>query len=84
MKIKFIKDHVSGIGKGSVKKVKDVHGERLIEEGYAEKADDKDAYVNKDAYVEDIGKEVREKKQKEALANQKKIQAKRDLKRKQS
>ena len=67
MKIKFIKDHFSGIGKGSVKKMQDVHAKRLIEEGFAEAADDKAAYVHNDSYVADPGKVEREKKQKKAL-----------------
>ena len=83
MKVKFIKDHVSGIGKGSIKKVEEPHGKRLIKEGYAEQADEKAAYKNVDAYVADPGKEKREKKQKEALAKQEKAKAVRAANRKQ-
>ncbi len=83
MKVKFIKDHISGIGKGSVKKMEEVHGNRLIKEGFAEKTDDKTAYVHKDAYVADPGKTKREKKQKDALEKQKKAKAVRAANRKQ-
>ena len=84
-KLKFIKDHVSGIGKGSVVKFESDHADRLVEEKYAEemKADDKTAYGIKRSHVEDPGKEKRERKQKAALANQKKVKAKREANRSQ-
>lgn len=38
MKIKFVKDHPSGIGKDSVAEVAAAHGRKLIEDSYAEDA----------------------------------------------
>ena len=53
MKIKFIQDHISGLGKGSVVKVTGPHGGRLIKEKFAEEADDKEAYKRVDSKVLD-------------------------------
>ena len=82
-KVKFIKDHVSGIGKGSVVKLKDTHAGRLIEEKFVEEVDDKTAYKRVNSVVTDPGKAKREAKKKEALEKQKKALAIREAKRKQ-
>lgn len=82
-KVKFIKDHVSGIGKDSVVKLKDAHADRLIEEGYAEEADEKAAYKRIVSKVADPGKAAREKKKKDDLAKKKKALAVREAKYKQ-
>ena len=42
MKIKFVKQHVAGIPKGSIKDVDSAHGKRLIDEGYAVEAKEGD------------------------------------------
>ena len=82
-KVKFIKDHVSGIGEGSVIKLKDTHADRLIEEGYAEEAEEKAAYKRTTSKVTDPGKAAREQKKKENLVKKKKAQAIREAKYKQ-
>ena len=82
-KVKFIKDHVSGIGKGSVVKLKDTHADRLIEEKFVEEVDDKTAYKRVDSVVTDPGKEAREKKKKEDLVKKKKALAIREAKHRQ-
>lgn len=83
MKFKFIKDHVSGLGKGSVVKLEKDHGARLEKEGFGGEAGEKEGYVIKPSYVADPGKEKREKKQKDALAKQEKAKAVRAANRKQ-
>ncbi len=82
-KVKFIKDHVSGLGKGSVVKLKDTHADRLIEEKFVEEVDDKTSYKRVDSFVADPGKAKREKKKKEDLAKKKKALAVRESRYKQ-
>ena len=82
-KVKFINDHVSGIGKGSVIKLKDTHADRLIEEKFVEEVGDKTAYKRVDSVVTDPGKEAREKKKKADLVKKKKALAVREAKYKQ-
>ena len=36
MKVKFIKDHFTGIKEGEVKEFKEDHAQRLIKEGFCE------------------------------------------------
>ena len=83
MKFKFSKDHVSGLGKGSVVKIEEAHGARLEKEDFGEAAGEKDAYAVKPSYVADPGKAKREAKQKEALVKQKRARAVREANRKQ-
>ena len=61
MKIKFVKQHVAGIPKGSIKDVDSAHGKRLIDEGYAVEAKegDKEEIV---PFVEEKCKEPQVKK----------------------
>ena len=37
VKVKFIKDHVAGIKKGTERTLNPLHAQRLFEEGYVEK-----------------------------------------------
>ena len=83
IKFKFSKDHVSGLGKGSIVKLENAHAARLEKEGFGEAAGEKEAYKRVDAYVADPGKAKREKKQKDALAKQEKAKAVRAANRKQ-
>ncbi len=82
-KVKFIKDHVSGIGAGSIEKLQDAHADRLIAEKYAEEADEKAAYKRVTSKVTDPGKAKREEREKKARDKKKKAQKVRETKYKQ-
>ena len=82
-KVKFIKDHVSGIGKDSVVKLEDAHADRLIKEKVAEEADEKAGYKMNVSKVTDPGKAAREVREKKAADKKKKALAVQKAKRSQ-
>ena len=50
-KFKFIKDHISGIGEGSVRELAPEQGARLEKEGYCESVQDTSKVVVKDSKI---------------------------------
>lgn len=58
---RFIKDHVSGMGKGTVRPLDVALGDRLIKEKYCENAAPNANVVIKDSYVESAEETLKKK-----------------------